>query len=97
MGSDPLYFIATALYRMTQRPFAVGGAAMLYGYFNAMVRRLPQHGDAELRRFIRSYQRQALLVGKAQAIRNIEAKQEPRWHQFRGQMTEAGSVGGLSS
>ena len=78
MGSDPLYFMATALYRMTQRPFVVGGAAMLYGYFNAMVRRLPQHGDAELRRFIRSYQRQALRVGKAQAIRNIEAKQESR-------------------
>ena len=95
MGSDPLYFIATALYRMTQRPFVVGGAAMLYGYFNAMVRRLPQHGDVELRRFIRSYQRQALRVGKAQAIRNIEAKQESRWHKFRGQMAEAETVGGL--
>jgi len=79
MGSDPLYFSATALYRMTQRPFLAGGAAMLYGYFNAMLRGLPRHDDAELRRFVRSYQRKALLVGKAQAIRRIESLQEKRW------------------
>ena len=95
MGSDPLYFTATALYRMTQRPFVIGGAAMLYGYFKAMLRGVPQHGDAELRRFIRSYQRQALLVGKSKAIRNIEARQEPRWAKFNGQAAEAGSVGGV--
>jgi hypothetical protein len=84
MGSDPLYFTATALFRMTQRPFLVGGAAMLYGYFSALLRRLPRHDDAELRRFIRAYQRQALRVGKAQAIRNIESRQEPRWHTISG-------------
>jgi hypothetical protein len=89
MGSDPLYFLATAAYRMTQRPFVVGGAAMIYGYFSAMARRAPQHGDAELRRFIRSYQRQALLVGKAKAIRNIEEQQAPLWQKFKGKYSGA--------
>lgn len=84
MGSDPAYFSATALFRMTQRPFVVGGAAMLYGYFSAMLQRRPRHGDEELRRFIRSYQRRALLVGKAQAINEIEARQEPLWQKPRG-------------
>ncbi len=84
MGSDPLYFTATAIYRMTQRPFIVGGLAMLYGYFGAMLRGAPQHSDAELRRFIRSYQRQALVVGKAKAIQNIEDRQASLWQEFKG-------------
>jgi len=95
MGSDPLYFTATAVYRMTQRPFLVGGAAMLYGYFSAMVRRLPRHEDLELRRFIRSYQRQALLLGKARAVRNIESRQESLWRKISGpHLSAAREAGG---
>jgi biofilm PGA synthesis N-glycosyltransferase PgaC len=79
MGSDPLYFAATAVFRMLQRPYVIGGLAMLYGYVRAWLRGAPQLDDPELRAFIRSYQRQALVKGKAGAIAAIEARQQPRW------------------
>jgi hypothetical protein len=63
MGSDPLYFIATCIFRMAHPPYVTGGAATLWGYFSAMAKGQAQHGDAELRAFIHAYQRAALLKG----------------------------------
>ncbi len=79
MGSDPLYFCATAFYRMGHPPFIVGGLAMLWGFFAAYMRRAPQQTDAELRKFIRAYQRAALRMGKSKAIENIENERAPLW------------------
>ena len=79
MGSDPLYFVATAIFRMAHPPYVAGGLAMIYGYFAAMLRGAPQHGDPELRAFVRAYQRRALRVGKARAVAEIEARQAPIW------------------
>ncbi|MEO1152696.1 MAG: glycosyltransferase family A protein [Pseudomonadota bacterium] len=73
MGSDPLYFMATAVFRMAHPPYVLGGLAMMQGFLGAWLRREEQHGDAELRAFIRAYQRRALRVGKAQAVTEIEA------------------------
>ncbi|MEO0634311.1 MAG: glycosyltransferase family A protein [Pseudomonadota bacterium] len=72
MGSDPLYFLATAVFRMAHPPYVLGGLAMMQGFLGAWLRREEQHGDAELRAFIRAYQRRALRVGKAQAVTEIE-------------------------
>jgi glycosyltransferase involved in cell wall biosynthesis len=74
MGSDPLYFAATAFYRMAHPPYVLGGLAMLQGYFGAWARGAAQHDDPDLRRFIRAYQRRALRVGKARAVAEIEAR-----------------------
>ncbi len=74
MGSDPLYFAATALYRMAHPPYLLGGLAMLRGYAGAWASGAPRHDDAELRAFIRAYQRRALRVGKARAVAEIEAR-----------------------
>lgn len=74
MGSDPLYFAATAVFRMAHPPYITGGLSMLVGYLGAWLRRVPQHPDPELRAFIRSYQRRALLKGKARAVAEIEAE-----------------------
>ena len=74
MGSDPLYFAATAFYRMAHPPYVTGGLAMLAGYFGALARGAPRHPDAELRAFVRAYQRRALLRGKARAVAEIEAE-----------------------
>jgi hypothetical protein len=68
MGSAPTYFVATALYRMLHPPYVTGGFAMLVGYVEAALTRKPRHEDAKLRRFIRSYQRRALFIGKKRAI-----------------------------
>lgn len=84
MGSDPLYFTATALYRMTHRPYAIGGLAMLWGYFKAAVQRKPQLDDVALRRFIRRYQRRALLRGKSRVIAEIDADGRALWNSRFG-------------
>ena len=75
MGSDPAYFIATGLYRMAHPPYILGGLATIQGYLGALLRGDKQHEDAELRRFIRDYQRRALKVGKSRAVAEIEARQ----------------------
>jgi poly-beta-1,6-N-acetyl-D-glucosamine synthase len=79
MGSDPLYFLATGLYRMAHPPYVLGGLATIQGFVSAWLRGENQHADAELRRFIRAYQRRALTAGKAKAVAEIEARQAPVW------------------
>ncbi len=79
MGSDYWYFMATCLYRMGHPPLVIGGLATWWGYVKAWAQGLPQHDDAELRQFIRAYQRRALRVGRHQAIAEIEAAFASRW------------------
>ncbi len=73
MGSDPLYFLATCLFRMSEPPYVLGGLAMMQGYLGAWLRGADRHGDAELRAFIRAWQRRALRVGKSRATAEFEA------------------------
>lgn len=79
MGTHPLFLIASAVNKMRQPPFVLGGLAMLQGYFGAMLRRAPRHGDTDLVGFIRSYQLQALRHGKARAVARIEAERAEGW------------------
>ncbi len=72
MGSDPFYFFATSVFRALEPPYILGGISMLSGYLGAWIRRVPQLNDPSLRRFIRAYQRRALVVGRARAIAEIE-------------------------
>lgn len=74
MGSDPFYFTATAIFRLTHPPYLVGGLATFWGYVKAWATRQPQLDDTELRAFIRAYQRRALRIGKRQAIAEIDAR-----------------------
>ncbi|MGY6634429.1 MAG: glycosyltransferase family 2 protein [Alkalilacustris sp.] len=79
MGSDPLYFAATAVYRMAHPPYVVGGLAMLWGYAAAALRGAPRHDDAALRQFVRRYQRRALVMGKRRATEATERACAPQW------------------
>ena len=74
MGSDPLFYLATCAFRMTERPYVLGGLAMIQGYVAAWLRGDRRLDDAELRDFIRRYQRRALVKGKSAAVREIEAE-----------------------
>lgn len=74
MGSDPLYFTATALYKMTHPPYVTGGLASLQGFLGAWMKGAPQFDAPEVRAFIRRYQRRALLRGKSAAVRMAEAE-----------------------
>ena len=79
MGSDPLYFLATAVYRMTHPPYVLGGLAMMWGYFAAALSGARRHDDPDLRRFLRRYQRRALVMGKRRATEATERACAARW------------------
>ncbi|MDH5528870.1 MAG: glycosyltransferase family 2 protein [Paracoccaceae bacterium] len=81
MGTDPLYFAATAIYRSMEPPVILGGVSMLQGYFGAMLKGERRFDDPELRTFIRAYQRRTLRVGRARAMAEVEAE---RAHLFHG-------------
>jgi hypothetical protein len=73
MGSDPLFYLATCVFRMAEPPYVTGGLSMLWGYVSAWMKGARQLDDPELRAFIRAFQRRALRVGKARAVAEIEA------------------------
>jgi glycosyltransferase involved in cell wall biosynthesis len=73
MGSDPLYYLATCVFRIAEPPYLLGGIAMIQGYLGAWLRGDRQLDDASLRAFIRAYQRRALIVGKARAVAELDA------------------------
>lgn len=80
MGSDPLYYAATCLFRMAEPPYILGGLAMLQGYLQAWWQGARQLGDPDLVAFIRAYQREALLKGKARTVARIEAERVALWN-----------------
>ena len=79
MGSDPLYFLATAVFRMRDKPYVIGGLMTVWGYFKAMAQRKPKLDDPSLRDYIQSYQRRALVAGKARATAEANERGEQVW------------------
>ena len=80
MGTSPSYMAASALYRMTRPPLVLGGAAMGWGYLSSMIRRNPRYGEPEFRRFLRRYQIECLLRGKAAATARLNREQAAVWN-----------------
>ena len=80
MGTSPLFFLASALYRMPVHPPVAGSVAMLWGYVKSALARVPRYGDREFRRFLHRYQHEALVLGRARAARRAEARQAGVWH-----------------
>lgn len=72
MGTGFLYMAASALYRVNEKPYVLGGLAMLCGWLRSAIQGKPRYEDAEFRRFLRRYQMRALLTGKRQAIEDIQ-------------------------
>jgi glycosyltransferase involved in cell wall biosynthesis len=81
MGTGLLYMTASALFRMTRRPFLIGGLAMWWGFVRSALRRRPRYDDEVFRRFLRRYQRSCLLRGKAAATKRLDARQERVWRE----------------
>jgi glycosyltransferase involved in cell wall biosynthesis len=67
MGTGFVFMAASALSRMNQKPYVLGGLAMLWGWVRSALQRKPRYDDPEFRRFLRAYQMRALLVGKRRA------------------------------
>ena len=79
MGTGLVYMCASSVFRMLHPPYFLGGFAMLWGYLKSMFQRKIRFADAELVDFIRDYQWQCLLKGKAQATKALNSKQEAVW------------------
>src|SRR2546426_7349162 len=61
MGTSLPYMTASALFRMTRPPHVLGGAAMWWGFFKALLKRQPRYDDLDFRRFLRKYQWECLF------------------------------------
>jgi biofilm PGA synthesis N-glycosyltransferase PgaC len=68
MGTGFPYITASAIARMSQKPYVLGSLAMLWGWVAAALARKPRYHDAEFRRFLRRYHWRVLRVGKKRAI-----------------------------
>jgi glycosyltransferase involved in cell wall biosynthesis len=71
MGTGFLFMAASALYRVNEPPYFLGSLAMLWGWLQAALRGASRYDDMQFRRFLRQYQKRALLVGKKRAIDEI--------------------------
>jgi poly-beta-1,6-N-acetyl-D-glucosamine synthase len=71
MGTGFLFMAASALSRMNQKPYLLGGLAMLWGWVKSAAAGLPRYDDPEFRRFLGRYQRRVLLVGKKRALEEL--------------------------
>lgn len=84
MGTSPLYFLATVVNRLPRHPVLTGSAAMLWGWTSSALRGAPRYEDPGFRRFLRRYQRLALLMGKRAATRKVAAEREATWLEAHG-------------
>jgi glycosyltransferase involved in cell wall biosynthesis len=71
MGTSPIYMLANAVNRFTEKPYVLAGSAMLWGYVWSWLRRLPRYENAEFRKFLRHWQWRALVVGKQRAVEEV--------------------------
>ena len=80
MGTSPLYYLASAAFRLFEYPVLIGSAAMLWGYTKGAFTGVPRHGSREFRRFVRRYQHACLAQGKKAATAALNAQQAAVWH-----------------
>jgi len=79
MGTSLPYMTASAIFRMTRPPYILGGVAMWWGFFEAMLKRQPRYDDSDFRRFLRRYQRECLFRGKSAATQRFNDMQLTHW------------------
>jgi len=71
MGTGFLFMAASAASRLNQKPYVLGSLAMLWGWLKSALTGAPRYDNPEFRRFLRRYQRRALLVGKKRALEEL--------------------------
>jgi glycosyltransferase involved in cell wall biosynthesis len=68
MGTSFLFMLASAVYRLNEKPYITGSAAILWGWLRAALTAKPRYQNKEFRQFLRKYQMRALLHGKQKAV-----------------------------
>ena len=72
MGTGFVYIFVSSVYRISEKPYLVGGVAILWGWIKSAVAREPRYDDLEFRRFLRRYQMRSLLAGKKKATQALD-------------------------
>jgi len=80
MGSSIWYMTASAVYRVFQRPFVIGGIAVWWGYVKSMLTGVKRYDDLEFRRFLREFQWLCLTKGKRRAAALTDQRQAALWN-----------------
>jgi biofilm PGA synthesis N-glycosyltransferase PgaC len=78
MGTGFLFMVASAIYRMKEKPYILGGLAMLWGWLRSAMQGKARYEDEGFRRFLRSYQMRSLMIGKKRAIEEIDQRNHRR-------------------
>jgi hypothetical protein len=79
MGTGFAWMIATAIYRIPEKPYVIGGLFILYGSLKSWLTGQPRYEAPGFRDFLHRYHRRALLVGKRRAIAEIDAENLKRF------------------
>lgn len=74
MGTGFFYMLASSINRMIEKPYVMGGAAMMWGWLRSALQRQPRYEDAEFRSYLRKYQWLSLFLGKSRAIALLGGK-----------------------
>lgn len=74
MGTGLLYMLASAVYRIPEKPYVLGGLAILWGWLRSAIQQKPRYDDSEFRKFLRHFQWRSLLVGKRRAVEEIHRR-----------------------
>ena len=76
MGTSLPFMIASAIYRLNEKPYVLGSLAILWGWLRSALQRKPRYSDTGFRKFLRRYQWRALLIGKKRAVEEIHGAGE---------------------
>ncbi len=80
MGTGFVYMSASAVYRLLSPPVVIGAVASWWGFVTSMLARKPRYEDARFRAFLRRFQWEGLLYGKAAAARRANERQAGVWN-----------------
>jgi glycosyltransferase involved in cell wall biosynthesis len=83
MGTAPIFYLASAVYRAPKHPFLVGSLAMLWGYTKSALQRLPRYEEPGFRDFLRRYQYSCLVRGKKATTARFDREGAAIWDARR--------------
>lgn len=73
MGTGFFFMLASAVFRMNQKPYIVGSWAILWGWIKSALERKPRYDNPEFRKFLRKYQWAILFKGKKRVLEEMGA------------------------
>jgi len=80
MGTGLFYMTVSSAFRLASPPLIIGGLAMWWGYVRSGLAGKPRYPDLAFRKFLNTYQRRCLSVGKARATAEFDARAALRAH-----------------